>query len=77
LERQQDFGQVKNAFVRLVNLENNREIARYNLSGAEYQGNTGMILAEIHRQENDWQMLAIGKGVRVNNLQGLIKYYND
>jgi tellurium resistance protein TerD len=38
--RKQDFAQVKNAFVRLVNVSNNQELARYNLSGTEYTGMT-------------------------------------
>jgi stress response protein SCP2 len=76
LERQQDFGQINNAFVRLVDLSNNKEIARYNLSGKEYQGNTGMILAEVYRENNEWQMAAIGKGFRVSHLEALTKMYS-
>lgn len=71
-ERKQDFGQIKNAFVRLVNLGNNQEIARYSLSGDEYQGKTGMIMAEIIRQDNDWEVMAKGEGVKVQNLNQLI-----
>jgi stress response protein SCP2 len=74
-KRQQDFGQVKNAFVRLVNVSNNQEIARYNLSGSEYKGNTGMIMAEIYRHGNEWKMAAMGKGIRVEGLGDLVKAY--
>jgi len=74
-KREQDFGQVQNAFVRLVNISNNQEIARYNLSGSEYKGNTGMIMAEIYRHGNEWKMAAIGKGVKVNGLGDLVKAY--
>ena len=76
LERKQDFGQVNNAFVRLVDMSNNKEIARYNLSGQEYQGNTGMIMAEIYRQNKQWQMSALGKGIRVRNLEELMRSYS-
>ena len=41
IARKQDFTQVDNAFVRLVNAANNKELARYNLSGKEYSGMTG------------------------------------
>jgi len=75
LERKQDFGQVKNAFVRLVNISDNKEIARYNLSGQEYKGMTGMIMAEIYRHNNEWKMAAIGNGVKVNGLGELVKAY--
>lgn len=74
-KREQDFGQVKNAFVRLVNASNNQEIARYNLSGSEYKGSTGMIMAEIYRHGNEWKMAAIGTGVKVNGLGDLVKAY--
>ncbi|MEM8779310.1 MAG: TerD family protein [Cyanobacteria bacterium P01_G01_bin.49] len=74
-QRKQDFGQVKNAFVRLVDLRNNKEIARYHLSGEEYQGATGMILAEVYRQDNEWKMAAIGEEVQVNGLEAMTNNY--
>jgi tellurium resistance protein TerD len=73
--RKQDFGQVKNAFVRLVNVSNNQELARYNLSGSEYTGMTGMIMAEIYNRNNEWKMAAIGNGINVNGLAELLKTY--
>lgn len=76
IKRKQDFGQVKNAFVRLVNVSNNKEIARYNLSGSEYQGATGMVMAEIYKHGNEWKMAAIGKGFKVEGLAGLLKSYS-
>jgi tellurium resistance protein TerD len=76
LERKQDFSQVKNAFVRLVDMSNNKEIARYHLSGSEYQGQTSMIMAEVYRDNDEWKMEAIGKGIRVNGLQQLIQLYS-
>ncbi|HAC64763.1 MAG TPA: stress protein, partial [Cyanothece sp. UBA12306] len=63
LKRNQDFSQVKNAFVRLVDIVNNKEIARYTLSGTDYQGKTGMILAEVYRHNEEWKMAAIGEGM--------------
>ncbi len=75
IARKQDFAQVKNAFVRLVNVSNNKELARYNLSGLEYIGMTGMIMAEIYRHNNEWKMAAIGNGVKANGLGELVKSY--
>ncbi|MEA5510992.1 TerD family protein [Crocosphaera sp. UHCC 0190] len=75
IQRQQDFGKVRNAFVRLVDLSNNKEIARYSLSGEEYQGKTGMILAEVYRDNNEWKMAAVGEGITVNGLQTLTNNY--
>lgn len=75
-ERNQDFSQVQNAFVRLVNLGNNQEIARYSLSGTGYQGSTGMIMAEITRVDDDWEMTARGEGMKVKSLGDLMKLYS-
>lgn len=74
-QRQQSFGQVKNAFVRLVNLSNNQEIARYSLLGDEYGGKTAMILAEVYRDQGEWKMQAVGKGLMVNGLQEMTNQY--
>jgi stress response protein SCP2 len=73
--RNQDFSLIKNAFVRLVNTANNQELARYNLSGAEYKGMTGMIMAEIYNHNNEWKMAAIGNGVKANGLMELVQSY--
>lgn len=73
--RKQDFSLVKNAFVRLVNLSNNKELAKYNLSGSEYQGMTGMIMAEIYNHNNEWKMGAVGNGVKADGLGELVRNY--
>ena len=73
--RRQDFGMVDNAFVRLVNRANNKELARYNLSGSEYQGMTGMVLAEVYRKDDDWKMAALGNGFKIATLADLAKIY--
>ena len=73
--RKQDFSQVSNAFVRMVDLNSNREIVRYQLSAGQYGGQTGMVMAEVSRTEDGWQMSAIGEGLRVKNIQDLINQY--
>lgn len=75
LARKQDFSQIKNAFVRLVDMANQQEIARYDLSGEQYQGMTGMIMATVYRLDDSWQMSAIGEGVRINSLEELMRSY--
>ena len=53
------FSQIENAFCRLVDLEKNEELARYNLS---CQGNhTAQIMAKIVRGSGGWEMIAIGE----------------
>ncbi|PNW44547.1 UNVERIFIED_CONTAM: stress protein [Euhalothece sp. KZN 001] len=75
VKRKHDFAQVENAFVRLVDVSNNQEIARYTLSGNDYQGKTSMILGEVYRQDDEWKMAAIGNGLELNGLQEVVNHY--
>lgn len=55
----QTFATVNNAFCRLINANNNSEVARYNLSA---QGShTALVLAKIYRHNGEWKMHAIGE----------------
>ncbi|MFK7601037.1 TerD family protein [Deinococcus sp. SM5_A1] len=54
----QDFGQIENAYCRLVNTQGEAEIARYDLSAGGQH--SAMILASLKRQGGDWTMTAIG-----------------
>ena len=74
-QRKQDFSMVENAFVRLVNRADNKELARYNLSGSEYKGMTGMVLAEVYRHNDEWKMAALGNGFKVSTLADIAKIY--
>ena len=76
IQRKQDFSQVENAFVRLVNRANNQELARYQLSGSSYAGMTGMTLAEIYRHNDEWKMAAIGNGFKVEGLKDIVATYS-
>lgn len=75
IRRKQDFSQVENAFVRLVNRANNQELARYDLSGSNYAGMTGMTLAEIYRHDDEWKMAAVGNGFKVEGLKDIAAGY--
>ena len=75
LERGHDFSTIKNAFVRLVNVADHQELARYNLSGENYQGMTGMRLAEVYRHNGEWKMTALGNGFCADSLQDIAKFY--
>jgi tellurium resistance protein TerD len=61
LARQQNFGMVSNAFIRCVDIDNNREIARYDLS-EDGSVETAMIFGEIYRYNGDWKFRAVGQG---------------
>ncbi len=59
--RRQNFGMVSKAFIRCLNAEGEREIARYDLS-EDSSTETAMIFGEIYRYNGEWKFKAIGQG---------------
>ena len=59
--RRQNFGQVSDAFIRIVNLDNDVELARFDLS-EDYSTETAMIFGEIYRHGEEWKFKAVGQG---------------
>ena len=59
--RNQNFGQVSNAFVRVVNEAGGAEIARYDLS-EDASTETAMVFGELYRAGADWKFRAVGQG---------------
>jgi tellurium resistance protein TerD len=61
--RRQNFGQVSNAFIRVVNQDGGQEIARFDLS-EDMSTETAMIFGEIYRNAGEWKFKAIGQGFK-------------
>jgi tellurium resistance protein TerD len=59
--RSQNFGQVSNAYIRIVNLANNEELIRYDL-GEDYSVETAIVVGELYRHGAEWKFSAIGSG---------------
>lgn len=59
--RGQSFGQVRNAFIRVVNRANGSEIARYDLT-EDASTETAMIFGEVYRHGAEWKFRAVGQG---------------
>lgn len=59
--RKLNFGMVSSAFIRIVNKENNNEIARFDLS-EDASLNQAMIFGEVYRHGNEWKFKAVGQG---------------
>jgi tellurium resistance protein TerD len=59
--RKQNFGQVSNAFMRVVNKDTGTEIARYDLT-EDASIETAMIFGEIYRNNGEWKFKAVGQG---------------
>ncbi len=59
--RKQNFGMVRNAFMRVMNKDSKTELARYDLS-EDYSTETAMVFGEIYRHGAEWKFKAIGQG---------------
>lgn len=59
--RNQNFGQVSNAFVRVVDHSKNEELARFDL-GEDFSIETALICGELYKHNNEWKFSAIGSG---------------
>ncbi|WBO68418.1 MULTISPECIES: TerD family protein [Streptomyces] len=67
--RGQSFGQVRNAFIRVVNEANGQEIARYDLS-EDASTETAMVFGELYRHAGEWKFRAVGQGY-ASGLRGI------
>lgn len=74
-KRGQNFGQVQNPYVRLVNVESKEEVLRYDLA-EDYSVETAMILAELYRKDGEWRMSAVGSGYE-GGLQSLLDRFQS
>lgn len=62
-ERQQNFGQVSNAYIHVLDETNSRELIRYDL-GEDFSIETAMVVGEIYRYQGEWKFNAIGSGFK-------------
>lgn len=59
--RRQNFGMVSNAFMRVVNAEGDKELARYDL-GEDFSLEAAVIFGEVYRHNDEWKFKAVGQG---------------
>lgn len=69
----QNFGQVSNAYIRIVNDDNDVELARYDLS-EDASSETAMVFGELYRREDEWKFRAVGQGY-ASGLAGIARDY--
>ena len=67
--RKQNFGAVRNAFIRVVNQANSTEIARYDLT-EDASVETAMVFGEVYRSGPEWKFKAVGQGY-ASGLRGI------
>lgn len=61
LERRQNFGQVSNSYIRVLNKDTNEELIKYEL-GEDFSIETAVVVAEIYRHNGEWKFNALGSG---------------
>jgi tellurium resistance protein TerD len=71
--RNQNFGMVNQAFVRVVNAADNSEIVRYDLS-EDFSIETALIFGEVYRNSGEWKFRAVGQGFQ-GGLAAMCKSY--
>lgn len=74
VQRKQQFGMIKNAFIRIVDAGTNKEMCKYDLT-ENYTGMTAMIFGEVYRHNNEWKFSAIGQGTTDSGLGQLANRY--
>ena len=61
--RKQNFGQVSNAFIRIVDEAKGEELIRYDL-GEDFSIETAVVVGELYRNAGEWKFNAIGSGFK-------------
>lgn len=73
--RRQSFGDVKNAFIRLVDENTGAGLFRYNLSDGSVDKVAGLIFAELYKYNDEWKFNAIGEGTKEASVEKLASLY--
>lgn len=73
-ERNQHFGMIQNAFIRLVDGRNNSEMCIYNLT-ENYSNQTAMLFGEVYRHNGEWKFSAVGQGTTDNSIGEFVRRY--
>jgi len=60
-KRKQNFGQVSNAYIHVMDEEKHQELIRYDL-GEDFSVETAVIVGEIYRHNGEWKFNALGSG---------------
>ena len=71
--RGQNFGQVSNAFIRIVDQSTGEEIIKYDLS-EDFSIETAIVVGELYKNNGEWKFNAIGNGFQ-GGLAALCNYY--
>lgn len=62
-QRKQNFGQVRNSYIRIVDESSNEEIAKYELE-EDFSVETSVEFGRLYRKDNEWKFQAMGDGYK-------------
>ena len=74
-QRNQHFGMIQNAFIRIVDADTNQELCKYNLS-ENYNNMTAMVFGEVYRHNGQWKFSAVGQATQDNDISSLARRFN-
>ena len=66
-ERNQNFGMINNAFIRIVDADTGEEFCKFNLTD-DYSGKTALIAGEVYKKNGGWKFNAVGQGTTDKSL---------
>jgi len=69
-KRKQNFGQVRNAFIRLYDQDTNKEVAKYDLE-EDFSKETAIEFGKLYKKDGQWRFQAVGQGYN-SGLQGFV-----
>jgi tellurium resistance protein TerD len=72
-KRRQNFGQVRNAFIRLYDQDTNKEVAKYELD-EDFSKETAIEFGKLYKKDGQWRFQAVGQGYN-SGLQGFVDKY--
>lgn len=73
-EKRQNFGQIRNSYIRVVNQQNNEELVKYELD-EDFSIETAVEFGRIYKRNDEWRFEAVGNGLK-GGLQDFLNKYN-
>jgi stress response protein SCP2 len=75
-KRNQHFGMIRNAFIRVVDYDRQTELCRFNLS-ENYNNQTALIAGSLVRTNEGWEFITDGTAARVESLVNVVSAFAD
>lgn len=73
-KRNQHFGMIRNAFIRVVDYDRNRELCRFNLN-EDYNNKTALVAGALMRKDGSWEFVTDGASARVESLVDVVSAF--